>query len=139
MGSIPEYVFVILSQRNANAERFQTETAGIRTGPITKMADPEASVHPIRNRLCNHFFLYQTNESCSQNASKRQMLLRRFNKLCLRVTAPNATEAERPFYRMVLHVTRILLLQVLASVLSCHVRFQILDSSYQFNLCRWYY
>ena len=36
------------------------------------------------------------------------MLLRRFNKFCLRVTAPNATEAERPFYersRMVLHVT----------------------------------
>ena len=46
------------------------------------------------------------------------------------VTAPNATEAERPFYRMVLRVTRILLLQVLASVLSFHVRFQILDSSY---------
>ena len=37
------------------------------------------------------------------------MLLRRFNKSCLRVTAPNATEAERPFYersRMFLHVTR---------------------------------
>ena len=49
------------------------------------------------------------------------------------VTAPNATEAERPFYersRMVLHVTRRLLLQLLASVLSSHVRFQILDSSY---------
>ena len=26
------------------------------------------------------------------------MLLRRFNKSCLRVTAPNATEAGRPFY-----------------------------------------
>ena len=64
------------------------------------------------------------------------MLLRRFNKFCLRVTAPNATEAERPFYersRMVLHVTRKLLLQLLASVLSSHVRFQILDSSYQFD------
>ena len=48
----------------------------------------------------------------------------------------NATEAERPFYersRMVLHVTRRLLLQLLASVLSSHVRFQIFDSSYQFN------
>ena len=54
------------------------------------------------------------------------MLLRRFKKSCLRVTAPNATEAERPFYersRMVLHVTRRLLLQLLASVLSSHVRF----------------
>ena len=26
------------------------------------------------------------------------MLFRSFNKSCLRVTAPNATEAERPFY-----------------------------------------
>ena len=36
------------------------------------------------------------------------MLLRSFNKYCLRVTVPNATEAERPFYersRMVLHAT----------------------------------
>ena len=63
------------------------------------------------------------------------MLLRRLNKSCLWVTAPNATEAERPFYersRMVLYVTRRLLLQLLASLLSSHVRFQILDSSYQF-------
>ena len=54
------------------------------------------------------------------------MLLISFNKSCLRVTAPNVTEAERPFYersRMVLHVTRRLLLQLLASVLSSHVRF----------------
>ena len=34
--SIPEYVFVILSQRKAYAGRFQKETAGKRTGPITK-------------------------------------------------------------------------------------------------------
>ena len=106
------------------------------------MAAPEASVHPIRNRLCYHFSLYQTNEGCSQSLSRRRMLLRRFNKFCLRVTPPNATEAERPFYersRMVLYVTRRLLLQLLASVLSSHVRFQIFDSSYQFKLCRWYY
>ena len=54
------------------------------------------------------------------------MLLTRFNKFCLRVTAPNATEAERPFYEhscMVLHVIRRLLLQLLASVLSSRVRF----------------
>ena len=36
MGSIPEYVFVILSQRKAYAGRFRKETAGKRTGPITK-------------------------------------------------------------------------------------------------------
>ena len=36
MGSIPEYVFVILSQRKAYAGRFQKETAGKRTGPMTK-------------------------------------------------------------------------------------------------------
>ena len=30
-----------------------------------KMDAPEASVHPVRNRLCYHFSLYQTNESCS--------------------------------------------------------------------------
>ena len=66
----------------------------------------------------------------------------KLKKILLVATAPNATEAEQPFYersRMVLHVTRRLLLQLLASVLSSHVRFQILDSSYQFNLCRWYY
>ena len=36
MGSIPEYVFVILSQRKAYTGRFQKETAGKRTGTITK-------------------------------------------------------------------------------------------------------
>ena len=99
-----------------------------------KMAAPKA--HPVTNRLRYNFFLYQANESCFQRVSRRIMLLRSFNKSCLRVTAPDATEAERPFYersRMVLHVTRKLLLQLLTSVLSSHVRFQILDSSYQFN------
>ena len=36
MGSVPEHVFVILSQRKAYAGRFQKETAGKRTGPMTK-------------------------------------------------------------------------------------------------------
>ena len=36
MGSIPLYVFVILSQRKAYAGRFQKETAGKRPGPIAK-------------------------------------------------------------------------------------------------------
>ena len=82
-----------------------------------KMAAPETSVHPVGNRLCYQFSFYQTNESCSQSFTRRQMLLRRINKFCLWVTAPNATEAERPSYersRMGLHVTRRLLLQLLA-------------------------
>ena len=62
-----------------------------------KMAAPEASVHPVRNRLY-HFSLYQTNESCSQSVSRRLMLLVSYNKYCLRVTAPNVTEFERSFY-----------------------------------------
>ena len=36
MGSVTEYIFVILSQRKAYAGRFQKETAGKRTGPMTK-------------------------------------------------------------------------------------------------------
>ena len=34
--SIPEHLFVILSQRKACAGRFREETAGKRTGPITR-------------------------------------------------------------------------------------------------------
>ena len=94
MRCIPEYGFVILSQRKAYTGRFQKETAGKRTGSRNKMAAPKASVHSVRNRLCYHFFLYETNESCSQSVQRRRLLLRRFNKSCLRVTATNATEAE---------------------------------------------
>ena len=36
MESIPEYVFIIPSQHKAYAGRLQKETAGKRTGPITK-------------------------------------------------------------------------------------------------------
>ena len=36
IGSIPEYVFVILSQRKAYPGCFQKDTAGKRTGPIAK-------------------------------------------------------------------------------------------------------
>ena len=36
MGSVPEHVFVILSQRKAYTGRFHKETAGKRTGPMTK-------------------------------------------------------------------------------------------------------
>ena len=140
--SISEHVFVILSQRKAYAGRFLNQNSRKKNRSDNNMATPEASVHPVRNCLCYHFSLYQTNKSCSQSFLRRKMLLRRFNKICLQVTAPNATEAERPFYersRMVLHITRRLLLQLLASVLSSHVRSQIFDGSYQFDLCRLYY
>ena len=102
--SIPEHFFVIINQRKAWAWRFWEETAG-KTGPITRSAAPEASVHSVRNRLCYHFFLYQTNESCSESVSRRRMLLISFNKCCLRVTAPNVTEAERPFYARSQHLS----------------------------------
>ena len=49
--------------------------------------------------VSHHFFLYQTNESCSPIVSRRLMLLRSLNKSYLRVTAPNA---ERPFYMNIL-------------------------------------
>ena len=52
-----------------------------------KMAAPEASVHSLRNRLCYHFSLYHTNESCSQSVSRRLIWLRSFNKFCFCVTA----------------------------------------------------
>ena len=136
MRSIQEYVFVILSQRKVYTGRLQKETAGKRTD--NKMAAPEASVHPVRIRLCYHFYLYQTNERCSQSVSRRRMLLIRFNKSCLRVTAPNATKAERRHSNDSARNTKITASAVRFSATS-HMRFQILDSSYQFNLCRWYY
>ena len=70
MGSIPIYVFVILSQRKAHAGRFQRNQLE-KSRSSNKMAAPEASVHPVRNRLCYHLSLYQTNESCSQSVSGR--------------------------------------------------------------------
>ena len=132
------YIYIYIYTKPAQNLRrsFSNRNSRKKNRSEDKMAAPKGSVHPVRNRLRNNFFLYQTNESCSQSVSRRRMLLRRFNKSCLRVTAPNATEAERPFYErsfMVHHVTRRLLLQLLPSVLSSHVRFQILDRSYHFN------
>ena len=40
-----------------------------------KMAAPEASSHPVKNRLCYLFAVYRTNESCSQRCSRRIILL----------------------------------------------------------------
>ena len=98
--SISEHFFVILNQRKAWAGRFREETAGKKNRSDNKMAAPEASVHPVRSHLCYHFSLYQTNEICSESISRRVMLLISFNKSCLWVTAPNVTEAERPFYEL---------------------------------------
>ena len=96
--SISEHFFVLLSQRKAWSGRFREETAGKRTGPITRW--------PLRRLLFTRLeivfvtisTLYQTNESCPESVLRRLMLLINFNKSCLRVTGPNVTEAERPFY-----------------------------------------
>ena len=48
---------------------FSRRNSRKKNRPVNKMAAPEASVHPVRNRLCYHSFLYQTNESCSQIVS----------------------------------------------------------------------
>ena len=76
MGSIPEHIFVIQSLRRTFSKRNSRK----KNRSDDKMAAPMASVHPVRNRLRYNFFLYQTNESCSQSVSRRRMLLRRFNK-----------------------------------------------------------
>ena len=92
--SIPEHFFVILSQRRT----FSRRNSRKKNRSDNKMAALEASVHAVRNRLCYHFSLYQTNERCSESVSRRMMLLISFNNSCLRITAPNVTEAKRPFY-----------------------------------------
>ena len=102
---------------------FSKKTTGKRTGSITKWPPQRL----LFTRLEIVFVTFSSFTKQTKIVSRRWMLLRRFNKSCLHVAAPNATKAERPFYehsRMVLHVTRRLLL---------------FDSSYQFNLCGWYY
>ena len=111
MGSVPEHVFVILSQRKAYAGRFQKETAGKRTGPMTKWS-------PLRLLFTRLEIVFVKISSFTKRTK----------------VVPKVFQ--RPFYersRMVLHITRRLLHQLLASVLSSRVRFQILGSSYHFN------
>ena len=48
-----------------------------------KMAAPEASVHPVKNRLCYYFAVCPTSESYSQTCSSRIMLLRSLMKILL--------------------------------------------------------
>ena len=124
METIPGYVFVILCQRKTYAGRFQKETGGKRTSPTTKW--------PSRRLLFTRLEIvfvtispFTKRTKVAPSVSRRRVSLRRF-------TAPNATEAERPFYvrsRIVLLVTRRLLLQLLDSLLSCHVRFQTVAMS----------
>ena len=106
--TIQNHFFIILSHHHASLRRtFSRRNSRKKKRPSNKMAAREASVYPVRNRLSYHFFLYQTNESCSRIVSRRVMLLRSLNKSYFRVTAPNATEAERPFNErshIVLHV-----------------------------------
>ena len=132
MRSIPEYFFVILSQRKACAGRFQKETAGKRTGPITKWPPPRllftrleivfVAIFPFTKRTKVVPKVFQEGECCLE--------------ALINLACGLQLQMLRSFYersRMVLHVTRRLLLELLASVLSSHVRFQILGSSYQFN------
>ena len=49
--STPEHFFVTLSQHKACAGPKKNRSDN-------KMAAPEASVHPVSNRLCYHFSLY---------------------------------------------------------------------------------
>ena len=98
--SIPESRTLFRNTKPAQSLRrtFSRRNSRKKNRSDNKMAAPEASVHTVRNRLCYHFSLYQTNESCSESVSRRMMLLIRFNNSCLRVTAPKVTEAKRPFY-----------------------------------------
>ena len=102
------------------------------------MAAPEASVHLVRNRLCYHSFLYQTNESCLQGVSRRMMLLISFNKSYLRVTAPNVTEAGHfmnvlsgDFYIIKRNAKNTASAVSFSAILSC----EILDSGQQLSVC----
>ena len=100
------------------------------------MAAPEASVHPVRNRLCYHFSLYQTNESCSESVSRKLRLLIIFNKFCVRVTAPNVTEAERPFYECSAVIsTRNTKTTALAVSFSAILSCEILDFGQHLSVC----
>ena len=88
--SIPEHFFVILSQRKSCAGRFREETAGKRTGPITRW--------PLRRLLFIRLEIVFVTISPFTKRTKVAQKMLSFNKFCLRVTAPNVTEAERPFY-----------------------------------------
>ena len=59
--SIQEHFFIMLSQLQAYAGRFQEET-GKKNRSKSKMATLEPSVHPIRNCLCYHFTVYRPNK-----------------------------------------------------------------------------
>ena len=110
MGNIPEYVFVILSQRKAYAGLFQKETAGKRTGPMTKWPPRRllftrleivfVTISPFSKRTKVVPKVFQEGECCLEGL---------INLTCGLQLQMLATEAERPFYeraRMVLHVTR---------------------------------
>ena len=136
MGSVPEHVFVILSQRKAYARRFQKETAGKRTGPMTKW--------PPRRLLFTRLEIVFVAISLFTKRTKVVPKMFQEEKCCLEGLInlacglqPQMLPKLNGHFMNVLvwfcTYTRRLLHQLLASVLSSHVRFQISDSSYHFN------
>ena len=63
MGSVPEHVFVLLSQRITYAGRFQKETAGKRTGPLTKWP-PFVTISSFTKRTKVVPKVFQEGECC---------------------------------------------------------------------------
>ena len=59
---ILEQFFVIINSVQSLRRMFSRRNSRKKNRSDNKMAAPEASVHPVRNRLCYHFSLYQTNE-----------------------------------------------------------------------------
>lgn len=52
-----------------------------------KMAAMKSSLHSAQNRLCYHFAVYPTNESCSQRHLHRLMTIKSLEMPCLQITA----------------------------------------------------
>ena len=140
--SIPEYFFVILSQRKACAGRFQKETAGKKTGPITKWPPRRllftwleivfVAISPFTKPAKVVPKVFQEGQCCLEGlinlaCGLQLQMLPRLNGHFM-----NALVWFCMYHHRISMVTRRLLLELLASVLSPHVRFQILGSSYQF-------
>ena len=137
MWSVPEYIFVLLSQRKAYAEHFQKETDRKRSGPITKWPPRRLlftrleviflTISPFTKQKKVVPKGFQESECCLEGLIDLACGLQL--QMLPRLNGHFSYECSR----MVLHLTQRLLLQLLASMLSSHVRFQVLDSSYQFN------
>ena len=120
-------------QAQSLCKTFSRRNSWKKTGPITRWP-PQRLLFTQLEIVFVTIFPFTKRTKVAHKFFKKVDLLISFTKSCLRVTAPNVTEAERPFYersqRWFLHVIRGILLQLLASVLSSHVRFLISDSNY---------